>query len=635
MLDSLFGSGRCAKGVRIANGAGSGIVQSSARTRIRGGKRRRFSRLAAASASVTVLVAARVPSDPARPDAPDESRDLAALVPNDAFFFAEAPGLSKFLERGFADPVVTRVLASDFGKKLTADKASDPRTKLDALGKVLGFDVLPTLASLTSGGVAIALCPVGDTPHVLLVARGSDADQWDERLEQARALIAMRGGATAASLDSTEIDGAEVWTMGERLTLALRGATFFASDDGELLRRSLALAAAPTAAGVASAESFTKNADTRKRSEQLVWLWADLAAAEELHRRNANAATKLEDLRAIARDPKAQWLLGSVISLAPTASTWSIAFEIEKDRIDVLFNASGVSDGAARKLAQPTTSAPMRPILADRVVPIASLVLYRDAGQIVAKRAELFAPERAAELSQALSRLSVFFGGMDVGTELLPKVSPWLQLAVLEPKYDPARTPAIRLPGAVAVLEIQDPERTGFLLESAFQTAIGVRNADVAQKGSPGMRLQLENIGDVQVTTARHHVPDEGQPLDVEFNLEPACARVGSYFIIGTHRSLVVDAVGVLKSPPNTGCTTPGPCPSCERISMFGPNAASVLRRNFDAMVLQSVLDEGKTREQAERDLRGLASLLELVQSAHLTTSSSADEVDINLRVQF
>jgi hypothetical protein len=393
------------------------------------------------------------------------------------------------------------------------------------------------------------------------------------------------------------------------------------------LNEALDLADADQASGLPANETFAASLGSRAmaRKRALAWAWADLAGMEQARARTGSDLARVDRLREIAREPKAQWLLGPCLCAAATAKTWTATFGMSGDRVDLALEAQGIANGPLREVL-PHAPPPPLPSPSRGTAGVADVTLYRDAATLFAKRAELFPPDRTPAFAQALSQLALFFGGMDIAADLLPKLSPWVRVSVLYPEFAAARTPAMRLPGAVFVLAIDDAEKTGFLLEGAFQTAVGLTNVDRAQKGQDGLRLQMEQIGETQVSWAHYLGAKEGEPLDLRFNFEPACARVGETFVIGTHRALVADAVRALQARSSKPSSAPSG-PLLERVSLSGAPLADVLDRNREALIVQAVLNEGKTREKAESDIGGLISLARLVRLAELAIERPSDDV--------
>jgi hypothetical protein len=215
--------------------------------------------------------------------------------------------------------------------------------------------------------------------------------------------------------------------------------------------------------------------------------------------------------------------------------------------------------------------------------------------------------------SKASNDLAPFFGGRDLGEDVLPSLDPWLRVIARPVAFDDGALPEIPLPAAAIIARVRDPERMGPTLVSAFQTMIGIVNVDRAQKGLDSLMMQFEMAGGAQVTSARFLTPGEHDGVDLRYNLVPACALVGDAFVVGTHRNLVADLAEELARGPSGVSTT-----RAERLVLSAPALANALEANFDALVMNAVLKEGKTSERAEADLRGVLAILGLLDRARI-----------------
>ena len=245
---------------------------------------------------------------------------------------------------------------------------------------------------------------------------------------------------------------------------------------------------------------------------------------------------------------------------------------------------------------------------------------YRDLAAVFRERVELFPPQTLPAFAEAVSNLTLFAGGLDLEEQILPGLSPWVRLVVRPVPFDPGAEPELPLPAAAAIVELTDPQ-LGPVLVGAFQTAIGLVNVDRAQKSEDGMLLGLSLEGEVQITSARFHPPLPGDGVDVRYNLEPACAVVGRHFILGTHRALVAE---LAEGQPDWKEAD---------LRVLGPAVSRVIAANFEALVVQNMLDHGNTRERAEGNVRFLQTALALVRELTIEVAHPAgDRVDVVLR---
>lgn len=555
------------------------------------------------------------------PDPLAAERDLASLVPANALVYAEAPALPGVLAQGLEHPLAKALLAGELGALIQQGTGKSASELVKLLDEQAGLAVLPTVAELAERGLALAVAYEKEAPTWLLLARGADAAKQRELVASLLEAGAVKAGFPGAFDEpGDEIAGADVWYVGGQLKLALRECLVIASNDGDLLRGALSLAANADQRGLAGTEPFTAAASERSGAH-LVWAWAHLDGLE--------AYPKIADtqaLRAMLRDPAAQFLLGPGISALGSGAALTLSVDLEREDLHLSLRASGLDLGAAQALLPSSERVVLD--LAAHPNDVAHALVYRDGAAVFAQRVELFPAETLPGFAKASSDLALFFGGRDLAETILPRVSPWLRLVARPVAFDANARPEMPLPAAAFIVEVDDATELGPVLVSAFQTAVGLINVDRAQKGLDSMLMKLELVDDVQLTSARFAPPREGDGIDLRYNLAPACAMVGRAFIVGTHAALVADLARELRKSPGTVAV------NHERLQLTGEALAEIVRTNFDALAAQAVLNDGKTREKAEGELRGLIGLLEVVATAGVHVaypSAGAVQLDLTL----
>ena len=156
---------------------------------------------------------------------------------------------------------------------------------------------------------------------------------------------------------------------------------------------------------------------------------------------------------------------------------------------------------------------------------MASALLYRDFAGLLQNRVELFPAEALPSMAELMTNFALFFGGRDLGDEVLPGLSPWVRIVARPVEFDPGREPELPLPAAVAVARLQDATVDGERFVTAFQTLIGIINVEQAQQAQPMLQLRLGREGAVDVTSARFHTPGPEEGVDMRYNLLSRPAR--------------------------------------------------------------------------------------------------------------
>jgi len=221
------------------------------------------------------------------------------------------------------------------------------------------------------------------------------------------------------------------------------------------------------------------------------------------------------------------------------------------------------------------------------------------------------------KVAESLSTISLFFGGLDFGEDISPELSPWIQVISSEIEFDAGPTPAVQFPALAIVATLGNPELSGQRWNTAFQSLIGMINIDAAQKngGRGGMLLGLSLEGETVLSHASYPTPRPGAPVDARYNLRPTCCVVGDHLIIGSHEDLVRQIVRSLdgSAASNSADTPPG-----EYLSLEAQPLARLIRSNQEALIMNKVVDEGVSFEEATSEIEGLALAMEAFESLEL-----------------
>lgn len=578
-----------------------------------------------AALPLVVLVFPRPkPIDPLAPD-----RDLASLAPSDSRIFIEARGLCELAKVGLDHPLAKAVLGSPQIRGFFATAKIDPTNWIPALDRAAGFDVLPTVAKLSARGAALSIAYRRAEPSVLVELRGSDPEEVGHEVADLLALVAKRVGAPGAfDKPAAEVRGADVWRVGDKFAIARRDSILMASNDEAYLRDALELAADAKSVGLAGEATF-RSANASRASGGFAWAFADLAAFDRLAAdKQLRNSEGFEKFRRAASEPAAQFLLGPGIAAACTAKIATLGLSLNGEDLRFALGADGIGVGAASGLAP--RAGELAPPEVGRDGAVAELVVYRDLATLFQKRAELFPPETLPGFAEATTNLGFIFGGMDVGEKVWPAFAPWMRVVAREVAFDANAKPEIPLPAAAFVARIRDVEHNGPLFVSAFQTMFGFLNVERAQQAKPPLVLHIEMQDGVQLNFAQLMPPRAGEGVDIGYNLEPACALVKDVFVVGTHKALVAQLVRELQSAKETTA------PKSEHLAITGAAVAKALAPNLDAIAMNAVLKEGKTREQADNEAKLLVAIAELVDHLDLdvrypNASSIAIELALDL----
>jgi len=568
--------------------------------------------LALSAALPLALLAAARPRPPLQ--APGDV-EHAALAPARALAYVEFEDADGLLARGLGHPLLRTLLGGEVGEALAAQAGRTPEQALAGLDERAGYAVLPALRELTARGAALSIELRRARPSVLLTLRGEDAATVEARLAQALERAAELAGFPGALAAPAETRGdTALWRIGDDLVIAHSGAWVLVSSDEAAV--TAALERARGAEGLAGTEDFASARAARPDGATL-WGWVDLERARALQRLGDGDRGLLE-LAEAAAQPPVQFLVGPTLALIGSARHASLALRVRGEDVELAAEGFGVAAGAARELL-PRGGALAAGLEPDDVLHGA---VYRDLRGLFSARGELFGPRAQPGFAEAESNLALFFGGRDVAEHVLPHLSPWVEVVAREVDFRDDARPDAALPAAALLVRVDDPATTGADLVAAFQTAISIVNVDRAQKAMPSMRLELAPLADTTITSARFAPPAPGTGVDLRYNLEPACALVGDTFVVGTHRALVAELVGERRGAPAPGAAAG----TAEHLRLSGAALAELARAQRELLVMGRVLNEGRTREVAEREVDLGLGLLERLEGLELATERRGED---------
>ena len=258
---------------------------------------------------------------------------------------------------------------------------------------------------------------------------------------------------------------------------------------------------------------------------------------------------------------------------------------------------------------------------------MASLSAYRNISELWLRAGDLFDEKVNDQLALADNTLTTLFSGKDFGTDILGAIGPQLQLLATEQKFESSNAPAIQLPSFGLVAKLKDPMMKKEL-KRTFQSFIGFLNVAGAMAGNPQLDLDYESIDGKQIYTATYIRDGDKQyenGLPIQFNFSPTLAFDGDLVFISSTNALVKQV--------STTSTN-----QFEAEAMANDNTVlrvditsvkTALEANRGQLVSQNMLEKGHSKQEAEKEMDTLFSLLSL-----LKTGSAAIRFDDHVHMQ-
>jgi hypothetical protein len=278
---------------------------------------------------------------------------------------------------------------------------------------------------------------------------------------------------------------------------------------------------------------------------------------------------------------------------------------------------------------------PGEDVLPNLAVPrrMAAVTLYRDLHAFYASKDKLF-PERTAGLIFFENMMGIFFTGRDLTEEVMAETKPQVRLVVAEQAYDPAiGTPEIQVPAFAMVLRLRNPEKSGEMVEEAWQKVVGLMNFTRGQKAEPGLIIDRDSYEGTRFTLGYFSAKGEKSKtgLPVRYNYRPAIARFDDSLVLSSTDGLAKDILAVLKQEKQA---TPRPQAAGGVVELDGPRLAAVLDVNRKALVQQNMVEKGMTQEQAESQMNDLIALLKYLGQTRLELGNPQGRLEATLELK-
>ena len=320
--------------------------------------------------------------------------------------------------------------------------------------------------------------------------------------------------------------------------------------------------------------------------------------------------TRAASERILEQDGAALFLLAPLLHHLATAARVHGFLSVEDGlRLEATFEGPSLPS----RFAFAGSSAGGAPCLASPPGSMLRLSLRRDLAAFWSRRKEIVPPSGQADLAEFQNQIALFTGGLPVeeAAAALGSVMD-IHLALLPTRNSRARPP---YPTGALVIPMEETGGFGTELQLAFQTLLGVINADRAQNARPRLLIETTRHRGVLLQTAGFPPSQLPEPDDARLQVRPSMAVVRGRVIIGSHESIVralVDAAldGRFQDRP------PG-----DSLHIEGRRAHEQLSRLLDLFVARTVLDEGIPRAEAHARLSRILSALEGIVSLDLSFS--------------
>ncbi|MEQ8766026.1 MAG: hypothetical protein RL885_19065, partial [Planctomycetota bacterium] len=541
--------------------------------------------------------------------AEDDQRPLAGALPADALAFVQLDHPSEWLASAFESPTWNKLLDS---KGYAALRQSDgwPKALLAwrAFERILGAEGPAALERLFGGGLAVALYPPGEgrgEPHLVAILESPDDEIPGTLLDSASVILRLAGwlGQGAGPL-WVDADGGDRYLKVGDTYFQARGSKLVVSTSEARLK--------------AVTEHLTGKrgslATDRHYLERVKLRPEESIASLLVYTGRLSEAGRLIPER--LDEPLVSLLLGGLLEAGARSDV--LSFDVIATRTDLEIRGrvplppSKLSESQRAAFA---TESGARPRLEEPEHAILGLRVRRDLASWWANRGELLDESVQRGFIEFSNIMSLLFAGKDFAREVLPDFGSEWELWLTRPMYEAgALKPSPLYPAGYLTVPVLRPDAMRNVLRGAFQTAIGITNAQRAQEGLSGLMLETDEIAGTNVQWAEllpESIPEVGH-LPALYNLSPATALHHDRFVLSSSASLLESFVQRNRV---SGALEPQPW---FELSLWSGPLVELLRENREALVANAVLNEGKEESVAERDVDILFELTGLLERLEL-----------------
>ncbi|MBK6941356.1 MAG: hypothetical protein IPH13_14350 [Planctomycetes bacterium] len=515
-----------------------------------------------------------------------ESIPIAAALPQDAPLRAEWNDAAGALDAWLASPTWSTIeRSSAYAERMKRKDMRDLRGGIAIVAGLLKAPAQQAFAQALGREVAAAALPRDgtDEPAVILATRAASPALAETLAQAIETLAAFTPGDAAAQEDD---DGDGVRSTNGREFHAVVGDAVLVANDRALLVESIArLRGAQSGAPRAPGLHMHANVVALRTAG----LWKPAPTSYD------NAVGAL-----------LAYGIGNALEHAE-ALDLELAHGQRSLRLRVVATPFSVDDAAAWFFPSRAQSVP----IALPQDTIANLALTRDYPRFYSMRNELLDADLKGSIVEFDSIMGILFGGRSFGDEVLPAFGDNATLIVGPQDYaDLGTPPGVQYPGFTLVLQRSEDGKDLLKardLLTAFQTTLGVVNADRGQKGLESMLQNSERVDGIDVVSARFLLDeDETGAPDVRFNAEPALAVTPTHVFVSSARSHLL----ALLAAQRTATSAQPVAEPHSQVRVEFPALVSLLGANEEALVANRMVEHAEDAETARAAIQLFLDLL-------------------------
>lgn len=559
---------------------------------------------------------------------------LAALMPDDVIGYVRLSGAGSQLDQFLASDLRRELEALEPVKQALAHpKWSEFLGHLKNFQDATGKDPVQLLKGLAGKEVLVGARLGFGGPEFIVVAQTESEKVLEESLQTIKSVLEKQGAQVEFS-ESTHHERKIEFVQG-KFAHARLGSIWALSNSMAAVERVIDLVAAKSSSSLQKSAVFSR-AKAAHHDNALVSL-----AVRPQFIPNYHVPDKFDNALGSI-------LLGGWLGALDTSELLTASARIVDGALDVKVASfpgeKARGDKAQEKYAgfyPEVIPSGLRERLEKRGV-LAVTELHRNLAQWWEHREELLKTSAVGGLIEFTNTMNIFFSPRSFQDEVLPDLGSTIAIVSRNQEYKnlkEAPTPAI--PAFAAIFELKNVEESADSMRSAFQSIVAIINIDQANKKKEGMSMmpRIEKVGEVDMHTVAFNTSAKSKDKDKKpgmlHNFTPSLAVAGSRVILSSSAELTRILIEELNGMKEAATATA--VKAVDTLAIDGPAVRAILSANREVLIAQNMLENGKSKAQAETEIGLLLDVLKHVRTLrlHSARKGEAMHLDLNLSTNF
>jgi len=555
---------------------------------------------------------------------------LEAWVPDDVIGYARLSGLGEKLEQFLASNLRRELEALEPVKQgLSNPKLQEAMGHLERFKSATGKDPVKLLQGLFGTEVLVGARLGFGGPEVLVLTRTAGEKELEEGIQTIKSAIESHG-AHPEYRESTHGDRKIEFVQG-KLAHARLGSVWCLSNSMSIVERVVDLADKKSASALKKSPIFAKAADGLLKDALLS------VVVRPQFLPNYHVPDKADN--PLGSLLGGGWLaaLGSSDLLAASARIADGALEV---KVSSFLGEQAKDSRLWEKYAgffPEVVPDGLRERLEKRGV-LAVTEIHRNLAQWWEKREELLSTGAAGGLIEFANVMNIVFSPRGFQDEVLPDIGNTIAIVSRNQEYkNLSEAPKPAIPAFAAIFQLKNAEESTQSMQAAFNSIVAIINLDQANKKKEGMAMlpRIEKVGEIEMHTVAFNTSakskDKAKKPGLMQNFTPSMAVAGSRVILSSSAELTKILIEELEQLKDA---KPGAGKAADTVSVDGPAVRSILSANREVLVAQSMMEKGKSKEQAETEIGLLLDVLKHVRDLRLESGRKGDAMHLDLKLR-